>query len=351
MPAGQADPAPFMNRRLFVLPLVLLVVMLAAGCGGGGASKKSVPADSVALVGDDTITKAQFNGLITDTQKIDKARKVTAPKPGTSDYKALEDRVMAFLVQLDELAQKGKQMGVTVTDAQVEKQIDKVKKQYFNGNEKNFEKGLLGQGLTLDIYRLEWRSQLLSQAIYNKVTKNVKVTDAQIQTYYTSHKSSYSTAASRSVRHILVNSKSLADQLYSQLKAAHESNFATLAKKYSKDPGSASLGGKLTVSKGQTVPQFDKVAFELKTGELSKPVKTQYGWHIIQALTDIKQATTTPLASVKKSIKSQLVQQKKSDAMTKWLAGVKTDYKDKVSYATGYEPAATTTTATSTTTG
>ena len=341
-----------MNRRLFVLPLVLLVVVLAAGCGGGGSSKKSVPADSVALVGDDTITKAQFNGLITDTQKIDKARKVTAPKPGTSDYKSLEDRVMAFLVQLDELAQKGKQMGVTVTDAQVEKQIDKVKKQYFNGNEKNFEKGLLGQGLTLDIYRLEWRSQLLSQAIYNKVTKNVKVTDAQIQTYYTSHKSSYSTAASRSVRHILVNSKSLADQLYSQLNAAHESNFATLAKKYSKDPGSASLGGKLTVSKGQTVPQFDKVAFELKTGELLKPVKTQYGWHIIQAVTDIKQATTTPLASVKKSIKSQLVQQKKSDAMTKWLDGVKTDYKDKISYATGYEPAAaTTTTAASTTTG
>src|SRR5689334_24108936 len=136
-----------MTRRLFVLPLVLLVVVLAAGCGGG-SSKKSVPTDSVAVVGDDTITKAQFNGLIADTQKIDKARKVTAPKPGTSDYKSLEDRVMAFLVQLDELGQKGKEMGVTITDAQVQQQIDKVKKQYFNGNEKNFEKGLLGQGLT-----------------------------------------------------------------------------------------------------------------------------------------------------------------------------------------------------------
>jgi parvulin-like peptidyl-prolyl isomerase len=337
-----------MNKRLFVLPLVLLVVVLADGCGGGGGGKKSVPTDSVALVGSDTITKVQFNGLIADTQKIDKARKVTSPKPGTADYKSLEDRVMAFLVQLDELTQKGKGMGVTVTDAQVEKQIDKVRKQYFNGNEKNFEKGLLGQGLTLDIYKLEWRSQLLSQAIYNKVTKNVKVTDAQIKAYYDTHKSSYSTTASRSVRHILVNSKSLADQLYSQLKAAHESNFAALAKKYSKDPGSASLGGKLTVTKGQTVPQFDKVAFSLKTGELSKPVKTQYGWHIIQALTDIKQPKTTPLASVKNTIKSQLLQQKKSDAMTKWLAQLKTDFKGQVSYATGYAPAATTTTATTT---
>jgi parvulin-like peptidyl-prolyl isomerase len=340
-----------MNKRLFVLPLVLLVVVLVGGCGGGGGGKKSVPKDAVALVGGDSITKVEFNGLIADTRKIDKARKVTAPKPGTTDYKSLEDRVMAFLVQLDELTQKGKEMGVSVTDAQVGKQVEKVRKQYFNDNEKKFEKGLLDQGLTLDIYKLEWRSQLLSQAIYNKVTKAVTVSDAQIKAYYTSHKSSYSTAASRSVRHILVNSKSLADQLYSQLKAAHESNFAALAKKYSKDPGSATLGGKLTVSKGQTVPQFDKVAFALKTGELSKPVKTQYGWHIIQALTDIKQSKTTPLASVKTSIKSQLLQQKKSDAMTKWLDQLKTDYKDKVSYATGYAPAATTTTATSTTTG
>jgi foldase protein PrsA len=339
-----------MNKRLFALPLVLLLVVLAAGCGGGGG-KKSVPTDAVALVGGETITKVEFNGLIADTQKIDKARKVTAPKPGTTDYKSLEDRVMAFLVQLDELTQKGKEMGVNVTDAQVAKQVEKVRKQYFKDNEKNFEKGLLDQGLTLDIYKLEWRSQLLSQAIYNKVTKTVKVTDAQIKAYYISHKSSYSTAASRSVRHILVNSKSLADQLYTQLKAAHESNFAALAKKYSKDPGSASLGGKLTVSKGQTVPQFDKVAFSLKTGELSKPVHTQYGWHLIQALTDIKQPKTTPLASVKSSISSQLLQQKKSDAMTKWLDQLKADYKDKVSYATGYEPAATTTTATTTTTG
>jgi parvulin-like peptidyl-prolyl isomerase len=340
-----------MNTRLVVLPLVLLVVVLAAGCGGGGSSKKSVPADAVAVVGADSITKVQFNSLLADTRKIDKARKVTAPKPGTSDYKTLEDRVMAFLVQLDELTQRGKQMGVVITDAQVEKQVDKVRKQYFKGNEKNFEKGLLAQGLTLDIYRLEWRSQLLSQGIYNKVTKNIKVTDAQIKTYYNSHKSSYSTAASRSVRHILVNSKSLADKLYTQLKASHESNFASLAKKYSKDPGSASQGGKLTVSQGQTVPPFDKVAFSLKTGDLSKPVHTQYGWHIIQALSPITPAKTTPLPSVKSSISSQLLQQKKSDAMTKWLDQLKTEYKDKVSYATGYAPAATTTTATSTTTG
>ena len=102
----------------------------------------------------------------------------------------------------------------------------------------------------------------------------------------------------------------------------------------------------MTVSKGQTVPPFDKVAFALKTGELSKPVHTQYGWHIIQALTAVKQAKQTPLKSVKDSIKQQLLQTKKTDTMTKWFNDVKKSFDKNIAYQTGYAPPATTTTAT-----
>lgn len=334
-----------MTKRLFIVLCLALLGVVLAGCGGGGS--KSVPTDAVALVGSDTISKVQFNSLMDATAKVDKVNKQTPPKAGTTAYKQVQDRVMAFLVQLDELTQKGTGLGVTVTDAQIQKQIDKVKKQYFAGNEKKFEAGLAAQGLTLDIYRLEWRSQLLSQAIYNKVTKDIKVTPAQVQTYYNTHKSSYTTAASRDVRHILVNSKSLAEQLESQLKKG--ADFGTLAKKYSKDPSSAKVGGKLTITKGETVPQFDKVAFSLKTGETSPPVHTQYGWHIIQALSAIKPAKTTPLASVRQSIESTLLQTKKTGAMNKWLDGVKAEFAKKVTYAAGYTPAATTTTAGTTT--
>jgi foldase protein PrsA len=333
-----------MTRRLFIVLCLALLTGVLAACGGGG---KSVPADSVALVGSDTISKAQFNTLMDATAKVDKVNKQTPPKAGTTAYKQVQDRVMAFLVQLDELTQKGTSLGVTITDQQIEKQIDKVRKQYFGGNESKFEKGLAAQGLTVDIYRLEWRSQLLSQAIYNKVTKDVKVTPAQVQAYYSSHKSSYTVAASRDVRHILVNSKSLADQLESQLKSG--ADFAKLAKKYSKDPSSAKVGGKLTITKGQTVPQFDKVAFSLKTGKTSAPVHTQYGWHIIQALSAVKPAKVTPLASVRQSIEGTLLQQKKSTAMNKWLDQVKQEFAKKVVYASGYTPAATTTTAGTTT--
>jgi parvulin-like peptidyl-prolyl isomerase len=333
-----------MNKRLFIVICLALLTGVLAACGGGS---KSVPSDSVALVGSDTITKLQFNSLMDATAKVDRVNKQTPPKAGTTAYKQVQDRVMAFLIQLDELTQKGNDLGVTVTDKQVDAQISKVKQQYFGGDEKKFEQGLAAQGLTLAIYRLEWRSQLLSQAVYNKVTKDVKVTPAQVQAYYNTHKSSYTTAASRDVRHILVNSKSLADQLETQLKGG--ASFATLAKKYSKDPGSAKVGGKLTITKGQTVPAFDKEAFALKTGDTSAPVHTQYGWHIIQALSDVKPAKTTPLASVRQSIQSTLLQAKKSAAMNTWLDGVKKDFSKTVVYAAGYTPSATTTAAATTT--
>jgi foldase protein PrsA len=89
------------------------------------------------------------------------------------------------------------------------------------------------------------------------------------------------------VRHILVaaKDKALADKLAKELQADHGSNFAALAKKYSTDTSSATQGGNLgVVIKGQTVPPFEKAVFSLKYGQISDPVKSQYGWHIIEVL-------------------------------------------------------------------
>ena len=334
-------------RLLRFLPVALLlaIVVVAAGCGGGSTK---VSSDSVAAVGKDQITKAEFNFLIAGAKSQALAAKATFPKPGTADYKTLQDKAMAYLVQEKELEQKGKDLGVQVTDADVDKQITQIKKQYFGGSEKAFQAQLKQQGFTLPLLKIYQRGNLLSDKLYKKITADAKVTDAEIQKYYNENKTQYTKVESRDVRHILVNSKAKADDLESQLKAGGD--FAALAKKFSKDTLSAVKGGKLTIEKGKTVAEFDKAAFALKTNEISPPVHTQYGWHIIQALSAVKPASTQPLSAVKETIRQNLLSQKKTDLFQKWLDGVKKDYEKSVRYATGYVPEATTTAATTATT-
>ena len=333
-------------RYFLLLPALVVVGLLAAGCGGGGT--RSVPSDAVAVVGNDTITKADFNFWMGTAQRAYKARKQTFPKPGSTQFKSIQDQVITYLVEQDELQQRAKDLGVTVTPKDLKARLAQIKVQYFSGSEAKYKAALVAQGATEKQVELQVTAQLLSEKIYNKVTGKLKVGDAAVKAYYLAHKTQYSVAATRSVRHILVNSKKLADQIETQL--AGGANFATLAKKYSKDPGSAKQGGKLTISKGQTVAAFDKVAFSLKTGKRSAPVHTQYGWHIIQALSAVTPAKVTPLKSVQNSIRLQLLQQKKTSTMTAWVANLKKDFAKKTAYQTGYAPPTTSTTATNNTT-
>ncbi len=319
-----------------LLPFAFLVALLAAGCGGGGTA--SLGSDDVAVVGGQQITKQQFDSLLGRAQKSYAAQKRPFPKAGSRDYETLKGQAVGFLVQRAEFEERAKDLGVKAGDDKVGARIDKLKKQFYGGSQKRYEDTLKAQGLTPDQAREEVRAQLISEGLFKKVTDDVKVSDKQINDYYAANKSVYVQRESRDVRHILVTKKPLADQLYAQLKSG--ANFAKLAKKYSKDPGSAQNGGRLTITRGQTVPPFDKAAFSLAKNELSQPVKTQYGFHVIQALSPVRPAKTTPLDKVKNSIRQQLEQQKKNDEMTKWVDGAKKDYckGDKIKYQTGYTP-------------
>jgi parvulin-like peptidyl-prolyl isomerase len=321
--------------RLFLLFAFASLAVIAAGCGG--SSTASLASDDVAVVGSKEVTKDQFQALMDRAKKSYDAQKRSFPKAGSTEYEQLKGQAITFLVQRAEIAEQAEKMGVDVSDAKVDKEIERYKKQFYGGSTERYEKAVKQQGLTDEQAREEIRAQLVSQEVFKKVTGEIKVTDSDIKEYYNSHKSQYVQPESREVRHILVQKKALADSLYAQLKSG--ANFAKLAKRYSKDPGSAAQGGKLTVSKGQTVPQFDKTAFALKKGELSKPIKTQYGYHIIQALSAVKPATTTSLDKVRASIKQQLEQQQKNDKVTKWLADTKKDYcGGKIKYQVGYQP-------------
>jgi foldase protein PrsA len=324
----------FSMKRLLLL-FVFCVALLAAGCGG--TTTASLQSDDAAVVGSTPVTKSEFQDLMGRAERSYKAQKKSFPKAGSAEYEQLKTQALTYLVQQAEFEQEADNMGIKVSDSDVDKRIEQLKKQFYGNSEKRYEKALAAQGVTAAEARDVIRQQIISERVFKEVTDNVKVSDTEAKAYYNSHKSQYAQPETRIVRHILVPKKALADSLYAQLKSG--ANFSQLAKKYSKDPGSASNGGKLTISKGQTVPAFDKTAFALKNGELSQPIHTQYGYHIIQALSAIKAAQTTPLSKVKQSIKLQLEQQRKNSVMTKWVEDKKKQYcKSGIKYQVGYEP-------------
>ncbi|HET7513709.1 MAG TPA: peptidyl-prolyl cis-trans isomerase [Gaiella sp.] len=334
-----------MKRSLALAAAALAAVTLvAAGCG----DSDEVPADAVAVVDGTTITRSSLDGLLARAKKSYTAQKRAFPKAGTSEYQSLQTQAVAYLVQREEYAREADKLGIDVTDQQIAKKVDEVKKQYFGGSQAKFEKGLADQGYTKATLEEDIRSQLLTEGIYKKVTSDAKVTDADVKSYYEKNRANYTVPESRSVRHILVKTKADADRIRTEL--VNGGDFAALAKANSIDPGSKDAGGKLTVSKGQTVAPFDKAAFSLDTNELSQPIKTQFGYHLIQPLGAVKPGSVTPFAQVKDQIKTQLESETKNTAVNKWVADVEKEYKDKVQYAAGFEPPDTSTTTGQTTT-
>jgi len=347
------------TRLLFLSVPLALVAVLAAGCGGGGGSS-AVPADSIAKVNGTDITKTTFNALLTVAFARYQSQGQAPPKVGTPAYSQLRDQAVSFLVQEEELTQEGNKLGVAVSQKDIDARLALIRKTYYHNSEKQLEAALTKDHINLaELEQYNLRPTLLSEKLEAKVTKNIKVSSAAALKYYNQNKTSFTTPKTREVRHILVSSKGLAQTIYTKLK--NGASFATLAKKYSKDTGSAQQGGKLCVAHGgssgacqQTVPPFDEAAFSLKTGQTSQPVHSVYGWHIIQALGAVKPAHTQTFKEVESQIQSNLAQQQKQVSWSAYLAKLHKDFTGKVSFQAGYQPVTTTTptvTAPPTTTG
>lgn len=352
------------------IPLAIALAfaaLLVVGCGSSG-TPESVPNDAVAVVGGTTISKDQYDQVVEQAKRSYAAQRRPFPKEGTQAFTTLRGQIIQFLVERSEYEQEAKDKGVKVSDKDVDNRLEQVKQQYFvnpTGQkpatkqeiEKRYQQQLKAQGLTDADVRDGLRYQLLRNKLYDKVTSDVKVSDDDAKKYFDDHKAQYQQPAlpeSRDVRHILVKSRAKADAVYRQLKGG--ADFAKLAEKVSIDP-SKSSGGRLTVCKQQavscikTVPAFEKVAFSLKANQISQPVHTRFGWHVIQALGPVKaakKAQPIPFDEVKAAIKQQLLQQKKQDEMTRWWNDTKKSFAKKTAYQTGYAPPASVTQTTTT---
>jgi parvulin-like peptidyl-prolyl isomerase len=341
--------------KKLTLPLLLvLVAALLAGCGGSSASLKS---NDVATVGKVHISKAAFAALLLQAKRsyASQTPPKVFPTPGTADYETIKGQAVALLVQQAEREQKAASLGIKISDSDVQKRLDQIKKQYFGGSETKYQAQLKKQSLTDAQVREDVRQQLISEALFAKVTKNTTVSDSAVHAYYLAHQSNYTQLASRDVQYILVKSPTLAQSLYAQLKAGNATTWCTLAKKYSLDATSKAACGKATFQQGQTVPEFDKALFSGVTKVVHAPVHSaRYGWFVIQPLSNVKPKSSTPEKQVAPAIRQTLLQTDKNQVMTDWVASLTKSFcsGSKIRYQVGFvpspDPCASTTNATTT---
>lgn len=240
-------------------------------------------------------------------------------KKQNPDYQTtIKSNVLDSMIQLQEF--------LNYADKNNIKPDDKVLKQYTEQNKKILEdskakKSMEAAGVDskyLDEYA---KDMATVTAVQEFVQKKAAPTEKQMKEYYETVKETANAA------HILISTvdqntgkeltgakleeaKKKADEVYNKAKAGE--NFAELAKKYSTDQGSAANGGELgDFGKGQMVPEFEKAVFSMKDGEISKPVKTQYGYHIIK----LNKKGTKKYADMKEEIKQTLSQQNATKMM------------------------------------
>ncbi len=159
--------------------------------------------------------------------------------------------------------------------------------------------------------------QLMAGMLYQELAKSAKPDDAAIQKYYDQHKGEYESVTAR---HILIRMKgsavplrdgqedlteeqALAKATDLQAKIKAGGNFEELAKANSDDAGSGANGGALgDFTRGRMVPQFEETAFKLAVNEVSDPVKTQFGYHVIQ----VTKHDTKALADMRAEIEQKV---------------------------------------------
>lgn len=169
------------------------------------------------------------------------------------------------------------------------------------------------------------RQTVLIRALFEDYNKKNPVSDAEAQAEYDKFKASASGTEYRA-RHILVEKEEDAKKLIADIKAG--AKFEDVAKKNSKDPGSAENGGDLDFAKPDAyVPEFGQAMIKLKKGEMTDtPVKSQFGYHIIK-LEDTREAKFPAFEEVKAQIVQRIAQLKLQKFQDDLRKAAKTDYK------------------------
>jgi foldase protein PrsA len=325
-------------KKIIAAAAILTIAVSAMGCKMIEKTPEAIQKTVLATVGNEKITKGDLDKQVDAQLKQQFGDDYATNTKVQQQVKQTKQQALNSLVTQNILLQKATELNLKPSDDEIAKQVDEqitqIKSQYTQ--EGQFEDALKQANLTEDELRDEFKKRVIMNAVQDDMVKDITVTDEDVQTYYDENKDKqFSAGAGATVSHILVDDEETAKSLKAKIDAG--ADFATIAKESSKDTGTATKGGSLgfiPYNSTQYVAEFVEGFKNLKEGEVSAPVKSQYGYHIIKA-TGLKAATVTPLDQVKDQIKSTLLQQKQGQVLNgkieEWKTALKVKtYEDKL---------------------
>jgi parvulin-like peptidyl-prolyl isomerase len=225
----------------------------------------------------------------------------------------IQAQILTQLVLSELLDQWAAELDIEATEADVEEERTKLIEQL--GGQKAFDKAVEESGLSEEDVNDQIRQRVLQDRIAEKVAEGVEVTDADIQKFYDENAETRF-GPKATARHILVKDKAKAESILEELR--NGGDFAKLAQKHSTDPGSAEQGGELPeFGRGQMVAPFEEAVFNAKQGDIIGPVKTDFGYHVIEVL-QLSQGQS--IDEVREEISTELGDTKKSEVLKEELA-------------------------------
>lgn len=294
-------------RRSLLRALVGIVVLAAVAT----ACAKNTPAapDAAASVGGSDITMAQLASTAAVFQSIASLQQSTCGQTdGATDTQAAACNRFSLgaMIQFRMAETYATANGITVDDADVQKTLDSFQK---NVGADVLSTQLAANNATLDDVRELVRLSLVQEAVAKAITA-AQLGEAELQKRYQQQIADFTTLH---VDHILVDSEAKAQAIYDQVTVPGFTlaDFQALAKTESTDPNAPQDGGELTLAAGQLVSEFADAALALDNGEISKPVQTQYGWHVIWKIDE----QVTPFAQAR----DQILQGAQVDEFGAWM--------------------------------
>ena len=215
-----------------------------------------------ALVNGEPITLAEYQSLLDQFETSFKEQGLGTE--GEEALAALRRQVLEQMINQKLIEQAAAREGISVSEEEVTAQIEEGKREM--GGEEKFNEWLQANGMTYEDLRAMLRSQLLGNAVRDRVIASVPAAAEQVH-----------------ARHILVATEERAQEVLAQLQTGGD--FAALARQYSEDLTTKDNGGDLGFfPRGMMPPEFEEAAFALSPGQVSGVVQTYFGFHVIQVL-------------------------------------------------------------------